>query len=256
MKFWNHERDVEKEYQRYNYAGSLELSNDAQGPTEGFSHFPKEHLAPFEEYYMLIGKEILKVKDVLEIGAGTGQHTRPTVTPSTTVTALDISEISLEVLRKKFNERINLVVGNIEELPFSDSSFDLIVSCGVLSYGDPLKVDSEILRTLRPGGTFIFIDSLNHNPIYKINRWIKFIRRTRSASTVLRIPKVSRIERLSAAFEEKQYSFFGQWLWVHQFLSVFVGAGPALKFYNFLENSTPKSKYAFKVVGILKGKRP
>lgn len=98
-------------------------------------------------------------------------------------------------------------MGNIEGLPFTDSSFDLVVSCAVLSYGDPPKVDREILGVLRPGGTFILIDSLNHNLIFKLNRWVRFLRGSRSLSTVLRIPKMRRLQRMCSPFDETRFHF-------------------------------------------------
>lgn len=255
MKFWDTSKDIDKERERYDLASSLEKSQLLKHSGEGFLHFPEHHVPPFREYYSFIEEEIVNVKDVLEIGAGTGQHTRPIVTTSTRVTALDISEKSLDVLQRKFKESVKTIVGNIEDLPFPDSSFDLVVSCGVLSYGDPSKVDREILRILRPGGTFIFIDSLNHNPIFKLNRWIRFLRGSRSLSTVLRIPKIARINKLSNSFERSRFSYFGKWIWAYEFLSIFFSLKLALRVYNHLEISSGESRFAFKIVGMLKGRR-
>jgi ubiquinone/menaquinone biosynthesis C-methylase UbiE len=47
----------------------------------------------------------------------------------------------------------------------------LIVSAGSLSYGDNDKVLDEIYRVLKNKGAFIAIDSLNNNPIYRLNRF-------------------------------------------------------------------------------------
>jgi SAM-dependent methyltransferase len=255
VKFWNHSKDVERERLRYDLASSQDNPSNSNYSGEGYIHFPVQHIPPFEKYYSWIEEEIVNVKDVLEIGAGTGQHTRPVVTPFTRVTALDISAKSLEVLRGKFASSVETIVGNIEELPFPDSSFDLIISCGVLSYGDSYKVDNEILRTLRPGGAFIFIDSLNHNPIFKLNRWIRFLRGNRSLSTVLRIPKMTRIEKLSESFDHSRFSFFGNWIWLHQILSSFLSATSAMRIYNSLEDSIGGGRYSFKIVVMLKGRK-
>ena len=255
MKFWDHAKDIERERKRYDLASSLVTSKSLDNSEEGYLNFPAHHIPPFMKYYSLIEEELFDVKDVLEIGAGTGQHTRPVVTPSTNVTVLDISENSLEVLQSKFMGRVSTIVGNIEELPFSDSSFDLIISCGVLSYGDPSKVDREIVRTLRPGGTFIFIDSLNHNPLFKINRWIRFLRGSRSLSTVLRIPKIKRVQKLSKYFHEANFTTFGKWIWIFQIINFFLSNEQSLRVYNSIEQSNAKSKYGFKIVAKLKGKK-
>lgn len=242
MRLWNKERDLEIERERYNHFSSVEISNDRGASSEGFSDFPQEHIPPFKKYYTLIEQELVNVRHALEIGAGTGQHTRPLVRSGIEVTALDISDVSLQVLHNKFGGRVTTIVGNIEDMPFPDSSFDLIISCGALSYGDPTKVDREILRTLRPGGSFIFLDSLNHNPIYKINRWLRYLHGSRSLSTVLRIPKMARIKNLSNNFQESDYSYFGKWLWLHRIFSVFFSPKRAFRVYSTLESTKFKNK--------------
>ena len=55
----------------------------------------------------------------------------------------------------------------MEKLPFRDNSFDAICSAGSLSYGDNLIVMNEIYRLLKTGGSFIAVDSLNNNPIFR-----------------------------------------------------------------------------------------
>ncbi len=254
MNPWNHAKDIERERQRYNLTSRLKLSRDLNDFDEGYAHFPEEHKAPFKKYYKYIEEEVFEARDVLEIGAGTGQHTRPAITPQSDLTVLDISENSIEVLQKKFSNSVKAVIGNMEELPFPDSSFDLIISCGALSYGDPYKVDREILRTLRPGGTFIFIDSLNHNPLFKINRWIRFLRGSRSLSTILRIPKMKRIQELAKNFHESEFISFGKWIWIHQILNIFLSDELSMRIYNSIEGSNTKSKYGFKIVAKLKNK--
>ena len=64
----------------------------------------------------------------------------------------------------------------MEDLPFSNNSFDVVASAGSLSYGSKKIVDKEILRILRPNGIFICVDSLNNNPIYRFNRFQNYLR--------------------------------------------------------------------------------
>jgi ubiquinone/menaquinone biosynthesis C-methylase UbiE len=63
----------------------------------------------------------------------------------------------------------------MEKLPFAGQSFDIIVSAGSLSYGDNDKVLDEIYRVLKNKGVFIAIDSLNNNPIYRLNRCLHYL---------------------------------------------------------------------------------
>jgi len=251
--FWNHSRNLDSERERYDLNASRELANIHNLPRDGYSHFPPEHVAPFRKYYSSI-EGALKVGgiEVLEIGAGTGLHTRPVISPSNRVTALDISGLSLSILHRRFAGEVQTQLGNMEDMPFLDCSFDLVISCGALSYGDPKKVDSEIVRVLKPGGTFIFLDSLNHNLIYKANRYFRFLRGSRSFSTVIRIPKLSRIRRMESSFADSAISYFGVWTWVFSLLRHILGEKLSYRIYENLERIELGHKYAFKVVGEFK----
>jgi len=242
---------IEVERSRYNHSSMEYLRSPSSIPNEGFEEFPNHHKQPFRQYYDELAKNLTGKVDILEIGAGTGQHTRPVVTSTTKVTALDISENSLEVLRTRFGNEVKTVKGNIESLPFADSSFDLVISCGSLSYGDQDLVDSEIKRVLRIGGSFIFIDSLNHNFVYKMNRFLRCVLRSRSFSTFFRIPKLKRISDLALYFEKPNVYYFGSYLWVYQIFSIFLGERNSLKVSNFFESHFPSQKQAFKVVVVL-----
>jgi SAM-dependent methyltransferase len=241
----------EVERDRYNRFSGIYLSRPSQTPLEGFEEFPNHHKRPFRCYYNEIVNNLPGKVDILEIGAGTGQHTRPVVTSTTRVTAFDISENSLEVLKARFHDEVEIVRGNIERLPFADSSFDLVISCGALSYGDQDLVDSEVKRVLRLGGSFIFLDSLNHNPIYKMNRLMRCALQSRSLSTVLRIPKLKRIKSLGHSFQTLNIHYFGSYLWLFQIFNLFLGHRKAQNIDDFLERSLPSGRNAFKVVVVL-----
>ena len=106
---------------------------------------------------------------VLELGAGRGNHTAVICETKAKVIALDISESSLVVCKNLFS-KVQIMVGNIENIPLQTNSVDIVVSAGSLSYGDHEKVRNEIFRVLKPAGSIIMIDSLNHNFIYRINQ--------------------------------------------------------------------------------------
>jgi len=81
------------------------------------------------------------------------------------ITGLDISEGMLNVGRQKvanknLDNRINLVVGDSEKLPFEDNSFDAItVSFGVRNFETLETGLAEILRVLRPQGKFVILET-------------------------------------------------------------------------------------------------
>ena len=104
---------------------------------------------------------------VLDAGSGTGIVTLgfhdAGFRPKKTV-AFDLSSNSLKIAREQFEkekridaDNIAAIQGNVLELPFADSSFDLILTCGVLEYvslDDGLR---ELSRVLKPGGKLVFI---------------------------------------------------------------------------------------------------
>ncbi|MBN1388703.1 MAG: bifunctional demethylmenaquinone methyltransferase/2-methoxy-6-polyprenyl-1,4-benzoquinol methylase UbiE [Bacteroidales bacterium] len=80
------------------------------------------------------------------------------------VTAIDISQRMLEegrkkLYRKKLNEKIELVIADSEELPFGDSSYDVVmVSFGIRNFEDSEEGLSEMWRVLRPGGVVMILE--------------------------------------------------------------------------------------------------
>jgi ubiquinone/menaquinone biosynthesis C-methylase UbiE len=167
---------------------------------------------PYIYYEQMISELIRPEHRVLELGAGAGLHTRVLLQTGAQVTASDISPNSLGLLKQQFKNvpgNLNTEVADMESLPFDDSSFDVITSAGSLSYGDPILVETEIRRVLRPGGMLICVDSLNHNPVYRANRWLHYVRGNRSKSTLKRMPDLARIRALSEGFSIVNVRFFG-----------------------------------------------
>ena len=94
-------------------------------------------------------------RDVLDAGCGTGSNLE-LLAPYGQVTGLDYSSDALEYCHARGAER--LVRASVTDMPFTDSSFDLILSCDVLSeVGSPGDVQglAEFARVLRPGGKLL-----------------------------------------------------------------------------------------------------
>ena len=115
--------------------------------------------------------EITDDNDVLDAGCGTGVLTREMVHcvgETGSVTGLDLSESMLGVARQAC-PGVDFHQGNVNELPFDDSSFDAVVSSFMLMFvPDPTKAISEMRRVLRPGGRIVVSvwQGLDTNPVY------------------------------------------------------------------------------------------
>jgi ubiquinone/menaquinone biosynthesis C-methylase UbiE len=206
----------------------------------------------YEIYYGEI-KEILKGKqlNVLELGAGYGRHTNVLLEPGARVVVLDISKKSLD-LNMKLNPKISgALLASIDMIPLADRSVDFVVSCESLSYADPSKTNREIYRVLKPGGYLVVLDSLNHNPVYIINRLLKVIRGTRTFNSIYRIPNVKRINELSSRFENTKVTYFGKWIWVSSVLRFILPVSCVFRINLILDRLGPK-RLAFKFILVCK----
>ena len=124
-------------------------------------------------------------ENILDIATGTGDLAISlTATNAKKIIGLDISDGMLEVGRRKIQSKkldgiISMVIGDSEDLPFDDNTFDAItVAFGVRNFENLEKGLAEILRVLKPNGVFVILEtSVPTNPIYKFgyNIHCKFI---------------------------------------------------------------------------------
>ena len=105
-------------------------------------------------------------KKVLDIATGTGDLAiMLSDTEADKIIGLDISLGMLEIGKKKISDRnlnnkIELVLGDSENLPFEDECFDAItVGFGVRNFENLEKGLSEIYRVLKPKGTFVVLET-------------------------------------------------------------------------------------------------
>tara|TARA_B100000780_G_scaffold84908_1_gene58184 strand:- start:3040 stop:3780 length:741 start_codon:yes stop_codon:yes gene_type:complete len=181
-------------------------------------------MEPIDSYKKNLLANVFNGARVLEIGAGMGENTEFLLNQGFNVHATDISSKSVEFLKKKYASYslFEAEVADMESLPFNDNSFDVICSAGSLSYGDNSIVMNEIYRVLVKGGIFIAIDSLNNNPIYKLNRYIHFLLGNRSKSTLQRMPTIKLLEKYTVKFDNVEVAYFGSLTWLFPILRKFL----------------------------------
>jgi SAM-dependent methyltransferase len=98
--------------------------------------------------------------DALELGCGAAQFGIKVAMRGARVIGMDFSANQLAAAGPNMASsgvRIPLVRANAEELPFTDSRFDLVFcDHGAMTFADPLVTVPEVARILRPGGRLIF----------------------------------------------------------------------------------------------------
>lgn len=99
----------------------------------------------------------------LEIGCGLGRGARLMSDKMgfSDVIAFDIEETlvrrSIFLTPKRLKKVIDFYVGDAQDLPFEDSTFDAVVNFGIIHHVlDWRRCISEIARTLKKGGLFYF----------------------------------------------------------------------------------------------------
>lgn len=106
-------------------------------------------------------------KVILDIATGTGDLViMMSALHPDRIVGLDISEGMLEVgkekVAKKKLDNVEMVVGDSENMPFEDNTFDAItVSFGVRNFANLDKGLTEIRRVLKPNGTFVVLETSN-----------------------------------------------------------------------------------------------
>jgi len=107
-----------------------------------------------------------KAKQILDIATGTGDLAimLAEINPEKVI-GLDLSPGMLKVGKKKVAEKnltdkIEMVLGDSEKLPFKDHTFDAVtVGFGVRNFEDLEKGLQEIYRVLKPKGSFVVLET-------------------------------------------------------------------------------------------------
>lgn len=119
---------------------------------------------PLPSRYPYVVKDVLKYCEPrpgfwVDLGAGKGQVAIPLVEATSNPVVMldpDVEAMSegLRIAREKgLRDRVFAVVGVAENMPFPDSSVDLVVSRGsIFFWDDPVKGLQEVYRVLSPGG--------------------------------------------------------------------------------------------------------
>ena len=107
-----------------------------------------------------------KPETILDIATGTGDLViMMSNTSAKKIIGLDISAGMLEVGKqkieaKKLTEKIEMVLGDSENMPYPDNYFDAItVSFGIRNFETLEKGLAEIYRVLKPNGIFVILET-------------------------------------------------------------------------------------------------
>jgi len=124
----------------------------------------ESYLDSFEKNSILPLLGDLAGKKVLDVGAGTGRLAIRLAKQGAFVTALDTSAEMLKVLAGK-SPYIILTVGDAEDLPFENNSFDLVAATFLIVHlKNPARFFDEAYRVLKDGGQFLITNINQKDP--------------------------------------------------------------------------------------------
>jgi ubiquinone/menaquinone biosynthesis C-methylase UbiE len=134
-----------------------------------------ERVAPVYDYLEYLPEELAFSKwrkllwnmvegdKALELGIGTGKNV-PYYPPEKTLHACDISWNMVSIARKKSYidlSRVYLSIMDIEDLAYTDNSFDTVVGSFIIcSVDDALKSFKEIQRVCKPNGRILLLENV------------------------------------------------------------------------------------------------
>lgn len=111
---------------------------------------------------------------LLEVGCGTGQTAAYLAQQyGCSISALDNNNIMVEKARQRFSSLdllIDAKVGDIENLPYPDKHFDIVLSESVISFTNLISTLPELKRVLKPSGRLIVIETILEQTISEEER--------------------------------------------------------------------------------------
>lgn len=100
----------------------------------------------------------------LDVGCGGGMNVRRMLelSPKGKVAGIDISDESVNKSRKvncdKLGKRCSIKNGSADSIPYQDEKFDVVTAFETIYFWPDIpKAFAEVLRVLKPGGTFMVV---------------------------------------------------------------------------------------------------
>ncbi len=133
-----------------------------------------------DESELRIARPYVEGKRVLEVGCGTGLVLEPLARIASSAVGIDLSEGMLQKARER---GLTVHQASATALPFSDNSFDTVLSFKVLAHIEEIRqAVSEAVRVTRPGGHLV-LEFYNKHSIRSLVKALKPAHAVASATT-------------------------------------------------------------------------
>lgn len=157
---------------------------------------------------LLEAAQKVRVERVLDIGCGAGQEMLPFVASGASGFGIDLTPDAISTgramfAREQLSERVNFLVGSGTEMPFEDSTFDVLICRVALMYMDNKAALAEMSRILRPK-SILFLKY--HGPAYYRRKFMDGLRSGYFKSSI----HASRVLCTGIAYQLTGTQFFGR----------------------------------------------
>lgn len=155
--------------------GTADVTHARAGTRDGFRALDDRRYAlePFIDAFAQFERHA--GRRVLEVGCGAGADLMRFAQGGARVTGVDLSPVSLDLTRRRFEVfalAADLRVADAENLPFSDGSFDIVYSWGVLHHTpETARAVTEVFRVLAPDGS-ARIMLYHRRSIFALQAWM------------------------------------------------------------------------------------
>ena len=138
----------------------LDISRQPPGSRGFFDDLDRYHFEKLHHLLRLVDFDGYRGRSVLDVGCGAGVDLARFAKGGAIVTGVDVAGSAIDLARANFAQQGlagRFEVANGEQLPFGDSTFDLVFAHGVVQYtANPRRLVEECRRVLNPGGEAIF----------------------------------------------------------------------------------------------------
>ena len=139
------------------------LFNDIAKRYDFLNHFFSFGIDYYWRHRLVKEMNISQNQRILDVATGTGDVVFKLASRCKEVTGLDIASNMIDLAKVKQNKKgvsnVNFLVGDAENLPFEDSSFDSItISYGYRNISNPEKALSEFYRILKSNGRLFILE--------------------------------------------------------------------------------------------------
>lgn len=170
-----------REHQQDSVRDEIVAGQYAQAPDAAGYVAAHQGRGPYARYFqsrLYLLREALRACPggrILDVGCGPGMLERDLLDRRPgdfLITACDRSAAMIETLARQVGDsrEVEPAVARIEDMPFTDESFDVVVATGVLEYVDISRALHEITRVLKPGG-LVLATMLNPKSPYRLFEW-------------------------------------------------------------------------------------